>query len=239
MHQELSATNLKMLQGALGNVRELVTAISSKIIAIDQEVDWEFERANPELAAAAAADRVHRKIQLEILKDNVAVISANLEALVARSMEVGLTNIDMDPIESVISETSAMLVMLTYDDAQLLPAEEVPRKASSATRHSSSVPHQDMNKAAEISEQEFPGLSPSPRSPRDGEEASDVEVTTANFDPNSMHRRPANWNEVRLKRVLFSELLAHLEGMSDGDIVATRMERVVQVRAACFLIAYL
>jgi hypothetical protein len=206
-----------MLENALGNVRELVTAISAKIIAIEEEIDWDLEKRDPFMAAATAADRERRKYELQLLKDNVAVISSNLEALLAKGLELGIINIDINPVENVIDETSAMLLMLQYDDRKQPSILDAPLPTIDDEKEND----HDADELKEANDLE----------PNTYYEPTDVEITSNNFDPDDMHKRPSHWNDIRLKRVMVLEAMDLLEGSSPEEITEQRQFKIHQVKA--------
>lgn len=207
---ELSSSNLKVLQGAIENVKELATAISARIIAIDEEIDWEMEARDPVLAASAAAFREQRKQELQVLNDNVVVMSANLENLVTMTLnnDPSAKNVDITAVEKVYEETSAMILMLSYDEDRKMPADEMLSQEDLAV--------EENIRASVVS-----------RSVR-VDSAPDVVITEENFDANDLRCRPPHWNDIRVKRVVIKEIADRLLGLTEEEIVDRRAERISQ-----------
>lgn len=199
-----------MLQGAIENVKELATAISARIIAIDEEIDWELEARDPVLAASAAAFREQRKQELQVLNDNVVVMSANLENLITMTMsnDPSAKNVDISAVEKVYEETSAMILMLSYDEDKKMPADELLSQEDLVV--------EENIRASMVS-----------RSVR-VDSVPDVTITEDNFDANDLRRRPPHWNDIRVKRVVIKEIADRLLGLSEEEIVERRAERISQ-----------
>jgi hypothetical protein len=108
----------------------------------------------------------------------------------------------------VYEETSAMILMLSYDEDRKMPADELLSQEDLAV--------EENFRASVIS-----------RSVR-VDSAPDVTITEDNFDANDLRRRPPHWNDIRVKRVVIKEIADRLVGLSEEEIVNRRPERISQ-----------
>ena len=135
--QAKAAANLKFLNDALSNIEDLVSALSSRIDELDEEeaqAAVKVPRDEEERVAmvVAAEERKEKRVQLEQLKENVTVLAGNLQTLVEKAQGEGeedednllLISEDMEKIESVITETATMLMMLSHDEDEVLLPED-------------------------------------------------------------------------------------------------------------------
>lgn len=181
---------MRFLEEALRNIRDLVDALTSRIDELDEE----------EAAAASGGEdseemrklRAHKKEQLQILKDNVSVLSSNLQSLVTRSMESGVTDFDMEAIDSVITETGMMLQILENGDDDILfgdideddGSEDMDEQLYLVDQLAEGVEWMVMQD--ELTADAFVEL----------DAIEDVQITEDNFDPVDSSVRPLGWKEV-------------------------------------------
>lgn len=240
---EQASNNLKFLTEAMGNIDELVKALTDKISDIDsaaEDPSVEVDEQD-ETTLQLLIERKTKRNQLSTLKDNVSVLSTNLQTLVQRSMEKGTTNFDVDAIESVISETSAMLVMLSRESTE--PAAPQPNAATPAVVEEEAVFEDEVNKIEEIlntvreeNEATEAMIETIETTDIKNDEviesiyanyesidvSEDVPITSSNFDAFDPVKRPSNWANIRLKRVLIREFVNRLEGVSEATITENR-----------------
>lgn len=248
-----AGNNVRFLQDALSNINELVRALEEKISEID-ETNAAAEKAGglDDMSRQLRDDRKQKRSQLLMLKDNVAVLSTNLQTLVTRSTEDGTTNFDVDAIESVISETAAMLVMLSretevgnYDPASepIEPLEiEEPKVALEvelkkidefvAKVDEESTAVNKMVASIEFTGDDKDDLIEEMIATFDGIDVSeDIPITPSNFDAGDPIKRPSNWKDIRMKRILIKELVSRLEGIPEKAITDTRKAKVLEEEA--------
>ena len=235
------------MKDAQANLRELVNALGSKVDEIDAANDMAMTGGVYDDDQTAAAEaRLMKKKKLLMLKDNVTVLSTSLDALATRcqrdSQQIGSshqqTYVDVEAIEAIIKETAEMIKLLHADDLQ----------SASSDRTTATINH-DMELADDIAtmdnvvnemEEETLALDDMVANVEalnyyDDELMNELEstfhslnipseilITPVNFDPQDIHKRPKNWNDVRMKRVLIKEYVDRLEGVSEEQIRENR-----------------
>lgn len=211
--EERDRQNMMFLQGALRNIEELVAALSQRIMELDTEE--QEAAASGKDTDALRADRANKKQQLQILMDNVAVLSANMQALYSKSLEMGTTDFDLEAIENVMRETSAMLAMLQDGDDYDPELEgEVGGAEQGALELSDEVEWLALDDS--LTSELFAQL----------DMIQDILITPENFLATDISRRPKDWNEVRMKRVLMREYVDRLEGVDEITIKERRAQRI-------------
>ena len=211
------------------NIFDLVQTLTDRINELDGE-DAEAIAAGSNSASAreAAEERNEKRIQLQILKDNVTVLSRNLESLVSRSMETGTSDFDLDAVETVINETAAMLEMLNSDDenyGSYDPDAPAPSNQIDPSIHLSQLDEiidgvEWMAMEDHIFTETF-GLL---------DLISDISFTPDNFNALDPSKRPSNWAELRRKRVMVREHVERLEGgVTEDELKDQRNQRLAQV----------
>jgi hypothetical protein len=226
--KERNKANLKFLNDALGNINDLVSALSAKIDELDEQDALALAMGeNSEAARQAAQDRINKRAQLQILKDNVTVLSSNLQSLITRSMDVGATDFDMDAIQSVISETGTMLAILqsgedselyaAYDVEEGVQGEYIDDQIDAVDRMVEGVEWLVLEDS--LNETAFAQL----------DAIDDITITAENFNASDLNMRPEGWKELRLKRVLMKEYVERLEGVPEAAISEKRAQRMKTV----------
>jgi uncharacterized protein with von Willebrand factor type A (vWA) domain len=220
----------------MGNIDELVKALTSKIEEIDDlnlmaGIDGDMDEEMMQIVE----DRKAKRAQLQILKDCVDVLAANLQTLVTRSMDTGTTNFDIDAVESVISETSAMLEMLS-NDTEL---NEPKQKAEMSVEQMDQIVTKSFEEADAVEDMianvEFHDIQTDEMIEEIGAtfesiRVTDVPITASNFDTKDANKRPSNWKDVRMKRILIKEFVYRLEGVPEKTITDSRKALTAEVR---------
>ena len=133
--QETAKANLKFLRDAQGNISNLITVLNSKIEELD--LNSEMDGTDGLFQNQNLKDRNNlKKSQLVVLRDNVSVLSTNLDALISRN-EHNTTNgsfVDTVAIGSVINETKKMIEIL--DQVSNIPIASYNPFPSSTNQHS-------------------------------------------------------------------------------------------------------
>jgi hypothetical protein len=248
--QEQASANLKFLKDAQMNIHELVARLTSKMDEIDSTTEMAgADGLYGDDAAAAVEMRVLKKAQLRVLKDNVTVLSHNLEALMTRNMETaGRIYIDIGAIEAVISETANMIVMLDSEDVMgggNYEGRPTETEGNQNANFNSDLDDVD-RMVAELEQEAYAmgdminmveTLNFSEDSLMEELEATfdsinlpaEISITPANFDPKDTNRRPANWKDIRLKRILIKEYVDRLEGVPEAAIRENRQKNIEMV----------
>jgi hypothetical protein len=260
-YQAKAAANLKFLNEALTNIEDLVGALSLRIDELDEEeAQAQVEAAqfaaqppsmqNKEEAqaiAAAAEERREKRAQLELLKENVSVLAENIQTLVEKAQAGGdeeddaplLVLDDMEKIESVITETATMLMMLTQSEEEEVLPDDVVQEDEQGLIHEETVRLEDQMSAmdAMVSSVELLSLADELL----GEESfegiefahlnmEDVVVKEGqNFKAQDPTVRPEFWKEVRMRRILVKECVDRMEGLDLVSLKQKRRNRIEEV----------
>jgi hypothetical protein len=229
------------LEEALAHIQELLHTLNSKIEEIDLVFVLAVQDGHEALEdqSSSAQDRQLKRSQLLMLKENIDVIADNLKSLIQRSKQTGSALFDVAAIESVISEAATLLVLLNSDEEDDGEVEEVEEAEDFVedVKNIDEMVAKIEEEVVEIEEQitSAPEANNEDSSIRASvmvrqstyskEPVSDLEVNANNFDPNDPSKRPEEWRDVLMKRVLKKEQADRENGIDEDTISASRAAR--------------
>jgi hypothetical protein len=240
----------------LANIEDLVSALSVRIDQLDEEEAQAVSQvpkddSEREAMEAAAEERREKRLQLELLKENVTVLAGNIQTLVEKAQGDGeedddhllLISDDMEKIESVITETATMLMMLSQseeetvlanhdliqEDEQGLAIEESVRLEDQISAVNAMVSNIELLSLADelLGVDSFEGIEFTDLS------QSNLEITRTNFKAEDPNKRPEYWKEVRMRRIVVKEYVDRLEGLDEATLKEKRAMRIVEVPNYC------
>lgn len=245
--QAQTDAGLKFLTDALTNIEDLVSALSLKINGLDEEDNLAelYQSDHPEmsdeerlLAQQQFDERREKKEKLNLLCGNVTVLAGNLQTLLGKAQAgddedpLLLTPIDIENIESVITESATMLMMLTQEQEEVAPEEYLATDDGQNMAFEETVRLEDqmaamdamvgsvelLNLADELLGEDFQGL--------EFINVEDFVINESNFLSEDPERRPEMWKEVRMRRILIKEHVDRLDGMDEETMRSKRPGRV-------------
>lgn len=239
--------NLAFLEECSASINQLLISINTKIESLDmalaQAIADGFASNQSQLPNEYVAfhqDRMLKRTQLQMLKQNAEIIGINLNTLSQQAVRSPATTIiDRYNIRSIIEEAGTIYALLNTDDEDDIDDELQDLQFGDEVQNMDAFVSQYEEDAIAteemISNVEYLSLfdDDSIHKLNDKFDAlfldSDLVITSQNFDPNDISVRPPMWKEVRTKRLLIKEYVARLEGILEDDIVESRKAAIAKV----------
>lgn len=224
------------------NIEDLVAALSLRIDELDEE---DLKAANApaprdemeaEAMIVAAAERKEKRTQLEQLRGNVTTLADNLQTLVEKAKKGNdgddaedidesaydnllLISEDMEKIESVITETATMLMMLTQSEAEeeVIASDDLIQEDEQGMVVEDVVRFEDQMSALDAMASSVELLSLADEllggDSFEGIEFTDLkgvdlQISPETFVPEDASARPEYWKEVRNNALFAVEFIA-------------------------------
>jgi len=240
--------NLAFLEECSASINQLLISINTKIESLDmslaQAIADGFASHQSELPNEYTSfhqDRMLKRTQLQMLKQNAEIIGINLNTLSQQAIRSPATTIvDRYNIRSIIEEAGTIYALLNTDDEddvddelqELQFGDDVQNMDAFISQYEEdTIATEEM-----IANVEYLSLfddDGSIHKLNDKFDAlfldSELVITSQNFDPNDISVRPKMWKEVRTKRLLIKEYVSRLEGILEDDIIENRKAAIAKV----------
>ena len=191
-------------------------------------------------------DKLIRRTQLQMLKENVELIDINLEKLVVQTNLSPLTTVfDRVAIQSVIDEAGTLLILLNADDTEEEDDDDENEYNNNTTNTNNQFSNELQQLDAEINALEEENIATeemianieylslfqddSIAKLNEKYVAINVDpavqsmtITPENFNSDDLTTRPLLWKEIRMKRLLIKEYVLKLEGTLEDIIIENR-----------------